>query len=107
MPGVLVIVGDEVQLALPDARQGAVGAAQQEGAHVCPGQAAVVGRVGCRHLALERREQLERLGTRVAPVAPIGLVPGSLESKYQVKKGTCNACTTVYSTSCQGKLIRH
>ena len=34
-----VVVGDEVQLALPDADQGAVGAAQQERAHVRPGQA--------------------------------------------------------------------
>ena len=81
VPGVLVVVGDEVQIALPDARQGAVGAAQQEGAHVGPGEAAVVGRVGRRHLALEPGEELERLRARVAPVAPVGLVPGSYESK--------------------------
>ena len=39
VPRVFVVVGDEVQLALPDAGQGAVGAAQQERAHVRPGQA--------------------------------------------------------------------
>ena len=38
----LVAVGDEVQLALPDTRQGAVGAAQQERPHVGPGEATVV-----------------------------------------------------------------
>ena len=72
-----------MQIALPDARQGAVGAAQQEGAHVGPGEAAVVGRVGRRHLALEPGEQLERLRARVAPVAPVGLVPGSEGSKIR------------------------
>ena len=76
MPCVLVVVRDEVELSGADAGQRAIGATQQEGAHVGAGQAAVVGRVSRRHLPLERGKQLQRLRARVAPVAPVGLVPG-------------------------------